>query len=290
MKKIFLLAVCLAWLLPVFGQEEGETSSTPVIDMFSGTRTVNMHTVKQMGKKTLGYRIQHRLGDMDGGVYTFLGLDGPASVFLGFDYGISDKLSVGIGRHSLGKLIDGYVKWTPLQQTTDGSVPVTVGVLGKANVTYLRDEAAQFNGFDRFEEFPNRMSYFTEVMVARKFGDRLGLQLAPGWTHLNLVERAADANDIFSVTAQGSFKITKKLGVSAEYTYVINNHLDPNGPLTVQNSAGVSLDIMTGGHVFQVVVINSFGMNETQAIPHTISRIQDGKIRFGFNIARSFWL
>ena len=127
-------------------------------------------------------------------------------------------------------------------------------------------------------------------MVAKKFGDRLGVQISPIWVHQNLVQQVDDKNDIFAVAAQANYKFTKTLGVSAEYCYNVNNYMSEFSPAKFYHSAGVGLDIVTGGHVFQIVLVNSFSINEAQAVPYTNSSWLDGKFRIGFNIARSFWL
>lgn len=286
---MFLLMAMVAVGISAKAQE-GEAQSPPAMDIFYGTRTVNLHTVKQVGKKVLSYRISHRLGDVDGGLYQFFGIDGPASVSLAFDYGISDKLGVGIARHSLGKIVDGYVKYSILRQTEDNSTPLSLGVVGRANLTYIKDGAAGINGFSVYDNFANRMSYFTQVMVARKFGDRLGVQVAPIWVHQNLVQQVDDKNDIFGVALQANYKFTKTLGVSGEYCYNLNDYTSQFSPAKFRHSAGLGLDIVTGGHIFQIVLVNSFDINESRAIPYTQAHWLDGKFRIGFNIARSFWL
>jgi hypothetical protein len=49
-----------------------------------------------------------------------------------------------------------------------------------------------------------------------------------------------------------------------------------------------SYDIETGGHVFQLLFTNSFGMVERQFITETTGNWDKGDIHFGFNISRTF--
>lgn len=284
MKKHILFLFLALMAGGLFAQSEG---GYPLRDVFNGTRAVNLMTTSQVGQKVLAYRISHRFGPINSGGYNFFGLDGPANISLAFDYGIRDNLMVGIARDGLGKVYNGFVKYNVMDQTSDGSKPVTISLYSRANMTSLRDEAADINGFDRYESFSNRMSYITQVMVSRKFGERISVQVAPTWIHHNLVETNADGNDIFAISAVGQFKFTKRIGITAEYSFVLNDHAAVTD--LYHNSAGIGLDIVTGGHVFQICLVNSAPINDAFAVPYTFSDWLDGDIRLGFNISRKFW-
>ena len=71
----------------------------------------------------------------------------------------------------------------------------------------------------------------------------------------------------------------------ADYSYVINN--DDN---TLTNPLALGIDIVTGGHTFQVYATNSVGMIEKEFLTATTGKIQDGNIRIGFTISRAFML
>ncbi|MBK9451731.1 MAG: hypothetical protein IPN95_20405 [Bacteroidetes bacterium] len=267
-------------------------SRSKVKEIFYGTRCVNNQTVLQVGPKVLAYRISHRFGSLQRDqLYNFLGLDGPANISFMFDYGIRDNLMVGVGRDQFNKVYNGYVKYNILNQE-DGGMPITLALHGKANIISARDDAAQINGFDRYGQFAHRMSYVTQILIARKFGQRLALQIAPTYIHHNLVEAAADKNDIFAIAAMGQFKLRKRLGLSFEYSYAFGDYAIPRttDPRGLFSSASVGLDIVTGGHVFQIMVVNSVPINEAWAIPFTRQNLLKGDIRLGFNISRNFWL
>lgn len=300
MKKYILLSLLLLLGLgQAFAQDSTAAekpvqtpSRSKVKEIFYGTRCVNNHTVMQVGHKVLAYRISHRFGTLRSDqLYNFLGLDGPASISFMFDYGIRDNLMVGVGRDQLHKVYNGYVKYNILQQE-DGGMPITLAVYGKANIISERDDAAGLNGFNRYDNFAHRMSYVTQVMIARKFGQRIALQVAPTYIHHNLVEASADKNDIFALSAMGQVKLRKRLGLSFEYNYAFGDYATGRtaNTQTLFNSASIGLDIVTGGHVFQIMVVNSTPINEAWAIPFTRQDILKGDIRLGFNISRNFWL
>src|SRR5277367_5927192 len=68
-----------------------------VIGTFKALYIVNMKTIEAPAAGALNLEIQHRFGTVNTGAYHLFGLDF-ATFRLGFDYGISDRLSVGIGR------------------------------------------------------------------------------------------------------------------------------------------------------------------------------------------------
>lgn len=265
-------------------------ASGPVDDLFFGTRAVDLMTVRQLGKKVLAYRISHRFGDFSTGAYNNFGLDGPGSITIALDYGVTSKLSVGFDRSNVGKVYSVYGKYTLLEQQKDNSMPLSLAVYSRANITALRDDQAQANGFNRFDNFSHRFSYITQVMVARNFADRFSLQLSPTWIHYNLVDTREHSNDIFALAAAGHVKLNKRLGLNFEYSRTLNTYLPGSISDQFYDHMGLGFDIVTGGHVFQIVVINSFAINDAMAIPYTVSNPLDGALRLGFNISRNFWL
>jgi Membrane bound beta barrel domain (DUF5777) len=284
MKKILLL-LCLG--LPALLHAQTESPSpTKVNEVFYGTRLINSHTTEQVGKRVLAYRISHRFGSLRSDVlYNFLGFDGGASISFQFDYGLSDKLGIGIARDGVGKLYNGYLKYSLLSQMQGGGSPVSVTLYGKGNIGTLRNLPAAPGLPGPYDNFAHRMSYVSQALISRKFGEKLTLQIAPTWVHQNLVERAVDKNDIFAIHAGAEFKVSKRFGISGEYNYVLNEHTSQE----TFNSAGIGVNFVTGGHIFQIHLVNSRGINEATAIPYTTSDWLDGDFRIGFNISRSFW-
>ncbi len=252
---------------------------------FKATKLINFPTVETMGKRALDFRIAHRFGDFSSGAYNAFGLDGGASIRLSFDYGITDWLTIGIGRSSVDKLADGSIKVRMLRQTLDNHMPVSVTVLSSMNYTFLRDPNA-VNGIDKYAYAVDRISYATSLVVGRKFSDNLSLQLNGFYIHYNIVDKITDSNYMFAAGFSGRYKFSKRFAVTFEYAHRLNKYsLAYN---TFQDPIGIGVDIETGGHVFQLHFTNQFGMNEAQYIPYTTSNFFKGDIRLGFNISRVF--
>ena len=71
-------------------------------------------------------KISHRFGKLNEGAYEFFGLDN-ATMRMGFDYGITKNLMVGIGRSTYQKTYDAFLKLKILRQSKGKrKMPVTL--------------------------------------------------------------------------------------------------------------------------------------------------------------------
>src|SRR5664279_1195027 len=146
MRKICFSLICLGFLLQTKAQDSllrsisdslsGAGGTHYVTGTFKALYIVNMKTIEAPAAGALNFEIQHRFGTINQGAYHLWGLDF-ATLRLGLDYGITDRLSVGIGRSSVLETFDGYVKYKLLRQTETG-MPISVGLLGTAS--YFTDK------------------------------------------------------------------------------------------------------------------------------------------------------
>lgn len=298
MKKIFLLITLLASVTFVNGQDllsgiEPEATEDFSIATFKSTRLINMHTIETTGPRTLDFRISHRFGAINSGANSMYGLDGPASIRLGLEYSPDGRFMFGLGRSSLDKLVDGFLKYKLLRQKTDNSMPISLTLLACAYYTTMDDPNKEANGYDKYEYTSSRFSYCYELMFARKFSPSFSFQVAPWFVHYNLVDNITDKNDVYGLSGLFRLKFTKRAAITVEYGYRMNDYTaaktgsadDP-----YHNTFSVGYELETGGHVFQIHLTNSVGMTENQFFPHTESEWNDAGIRLGFNISRVFTL
>ncbi|MFN3530303.1 MAG: DUF5777 family beta-barrel protein [Bacteroidia bacterium] len=245
---------------------------------FKSTRIINGHSIENVGAGVLDFRILHRFGAINGGAYEFFGLD-QANMRMSFDYGITDRLQIGIGRSTIGKEYDGLLKYRILRQSTGAiNMPVSVSWVSGMLVNTLR-----WGNPERENLFSSRLSYYHQLLIARKFNDMLSLQLSPTLVHRNLVASRDIPNDVFAMGLGGRIKINKRLAATFDYFYVLPGQL-PNH----NNSFSLGLDIETGGHVFQLHFTNSRGLNERQFITGHNGLWGQGNVHFGFNLSRVF--
>jgi hypothetical protein len=249
----------------------------PVLATFKGTHIINSQSVETPGQRTLIFLIQHRFGTLNSGAYNFFGLD-QAVLRLSFEYGLSDRLAVGVGRSSQEKTFDGFLKYRTIQQSTGaGAVPVSVTLFASSAITTLK-----FNEVND-RNLGSRVTYAYQALIARKFSPDLSVQLMPTLIHRNYVA-AAEQNDVYALGGALRQKITKRTALTADYYYLFPGNTATN----FRNALGVGVDIETGGHVFQLHVTNSLGMTEKFFVPETTGKFFAGDLYFGFTVARNF--
>ena len=251
-----------------------------VYNAFKSSRVIMSHSMEMLRPGVLDFRILHRFGRINGGAYEFFGLDGPATVRLGLDYGITDDLTIAIGRSTFNKELDGFVKWRVIQQATGPkALPFSLVAVAGSTLTTLK-----WSDPTRENYFSSRVAFYGQLILGRKFSEGITLQVMPTVVHRNLVPTADDPNDLVAVGAGGRFKLSKRISLNVDYHYVVNK----NDKAGFHNPLSLGFDIETGGHVFQLHFTNSKGMNERAFLAATEYDWGNGDIFFGFNISRSF--
>ncbi len=295
--RLFFMACWLCCSINTFAQEDHNADSLlQLLNMpeasspkrmeyatatFKGTRVINGHSIENVGKGVLDFRVSHRFGALNQGLSNFFGLDN-ATTKIAFDYGLSDRITIGVGRGTYEKEYDGFLKIKILRQTAQGSMPISLSYAGGA---YIQSMKMPDIGGDAYP-FAYRMSYMNQLLLARKFNNRISLQLMPTHIHYNIVPASAEPNNIFAIGFAGRAKLGNRIAVTGEYYYVL-----PGASLKgYHNALSIGLDIETGGHVFQLMFTNADAINERAAIGQTIGAWDKGNVHFGFNISRVFTL
>ncbi len=214
---------------------------------------------------------------LNSGVYELFGIDG-ANIRLGFEYGLSDRITIGLGRNSFEKTFDSFAKIKLLRQSSGRKImPLSVAYLTSAALKTLKGQ----------EQYPNTLSklvYTHQLLIARKFSNLFSLQLMPTMVHRNLILAEQKTNDAYAMGIGGRFKLTQRLSLNAEYYHRFDvPETDAN-----YNAIAFGVDIETGGHVFQLHLTNSRSMIEKGFITETSGDFANGDIHFGFNVSRVF--
>lgn len=275
--------------------DNGEEKNQPVIASFKTTRVINSHSTKTLGKKNLDFRITHRFGNIGGasggGIHSFYGFDSASNIRFSFEYGILDNLMVGIGRSKIREDIDGFVKWRFLTQTTNNKVPLSVAVMLNTAVTPMKDVN------DQWTKFLHRVTYTSQLVIARKFGQVGTLEILPTYVHRNYVPAATnpsngaeETNGLFALGAAGRIKITGSASILFDYYYTFSDYRKDNTSVPYYMPLGVGFEIETGGHVFHMNFTNSAGIIENHFLTSSVDSWEKGGFKFGFNISRVWTL
>lgn len=260
-------------------------------------------------KHELRLNVTHRFDDLAGefgGVKTFFGIENATDIKIGFDYGITDRLTVGLSRakgaaevrandvpfNSLTQLFEGKIKYKLLRQTTDNRVPLSV--TGYANAVVSSRAALDDSASDaHFEELRDRWSFMFQLILARKVNSKFSLAVLPTYIRRNYVA-FNDMNGLFALGIGARWQLTPRTALVADYfipfrsaksdSYFKQHDVDFRHPFSI------GWEIVTGGHIFHVSISNSTAILENQFIPYTTRNWKNGEFRLGFDISRSFTL
>ena len=292
MKKSYLIGLLLLATLTLTGQRERVTRT------FKDTRVVNVHSVETLPKGKLDVRISHRFGDMfgdNGGWPTFYGLEVAEDVAIGAEYGFSDRFTAGLyrakgagatpeGSAGLRQNLNSVFKYRALHQEEGGN-PFSIAVVGTATLSTSTKIEGNGDLIRSFPKFAHRMAFNGSIVVARKFGESLSLQVIPGVTHRNLVPFTGE-NTLFSVGLAARYQVSRVMALVTDATLPFSSTLTSDNGYYLP--VGVGLEWDTGGHVFQLNFTNATGLFETDYIPYTTTNWGDGEFRIGFTISRWF--
>jgi hypothetical protein len=253
------------------------------VAIFKSSRLILTQTTETVKKHNLNFLIIHRFGDFagkNGGGQFYYGLDDVADVYLGFEYGVTDNLNIDIGRSTIGGLVDLEFKYAVLRQTTDGSSPVAITVLGEG--------ALRPYGFVTYPTFGDRVSYLAQVMIARKFSQGLSLQLTPTIVSNNSAIQLVQGSEerFFALGATARLKLTNHMGLIIDYAHPFSSFRTTS--IGFYDPLGVGIEIETGGHVFTINVTNARAVSEINYLNDTQSNFSKGQFRIGFTISRIF--
>jgi hypothetical protein len=275
---------------------------------FKTTRVISGHSVETVKKNQLDFRISHRFGDMAASnndhIHSLFGFDQAADIGIIFEYGITDDLTVGIGRMKgagpLRELWNANLKYKVLKQTKDFKYPMTITLFGNTSISSMRSSSdpTSLAYFDKgYKGFAHRLSYTLQALMAVKATDWLTIQLSPTFVWRNNVAYN-DKNGLFFLGLSARAKFSKRYGMIFEYFLPI---MKPGVggreyfPMVrgMKNAAyypnlHIGFEFETGGHVFHVNFTNSRGMLENDFLPYNTANWAQGAFRLGFTISRSF--
>ena len=256
-----------------------EEPTVPVSATFKDTRIVNVQSNETPAEGVLHFVIAHRFGTLSSGIYDLWGLDN-AQMRMALDYGITDRLAVGVARNTYQKTLEANVKARLLRQSTGPEAfPISLTWYSVAMANGLRVSEE-----DQPYPISRRLSYVHQAVVARKMSEKLSLALVPSFVHRNFVEESNDAHDLFLMGVGGRYKLGPRFSVNGEYHHFLTQTFgDAFSP-----SLSLGVDIETGGHVFQLHITNARGMFERSFLAEPAGSWADGDVYFGFNLSRVF--
>lgn len=270
-------------LVPFFGFAQNDllfeidtTMNKQVVNSaFKALKIVNLESTKVAAKGDLYFIVAHRFGSVKDGFEGFYGLDN-ANTQIKFLYGLTDWLTISGARSELA--YDFSVKYRLKDQVEDG-FPVAIAGFNSLAINNTLKESLYPN-----MNFENRLIYVTQILISRKFTERLSLELAPTFFHENFVTNDLQDNSQYAIGVGGRYKISKRVSINADYAA----HLNRASGSIYKNPLSIGVDLETGGHVFQMHFTSSQGIHEAGYLGQTTGDWTKGDVFFGFNLARVF--
>jgi len=292
--KCYILALFI--ILPVglsYGQDTIEVQDDLITNIFNYGQLINVQTTETTAKKSFELRIQHRFGTLDlkdfGNtvIQEFLGFDGSANIRFGFSFGLTDRFQIGIGRTKIDKVFDFEAKYRLLRQKEE-TTPISMTLyfnVGIASTDFPEVGPNEFfadleTPFER--KFAHRVSYNTQLLLSKKIGENLSIELNPTFIYNNLVP--AGFKNLTLATGLGvRFKTGITSSILFEYAAKFNNNSNYKNPISL------GYEIGTSGHAFQIIVGTTNQIIEQYVYSKEPLDYTDGNLLIGFNIKRTFW-
>lgn len=283
----------------IFAQDEEapkKKKDRPVTEMFGSSLLIDDQTSVIPEKKTLEMQIQHRFGLIkNNGISDLFGIyAASANTRMGLNYSILDNLMVGYGITRKNMYSDFQIKWNILRQTRKNSMPITLTLYANMAIDGRNKSVYTTSTADSVYKFTNRLAYFSQIMIARKFTDWFSLELYACFTHYNSVTAEIPGvegwdHDVFSWGGHMRFKFSPQSSLLIMYSApVYINSLSENTHTQnpFKSNFGFAYEVATATHAFQIFATTANGI-----IPQDINMYNDsdwtkGEFRFGFNITR----
>jgi hypothetical protein len=193
---------------------------------------------------------------------------------------------VGLGTTKDYKLQDLQWKYKILQQTEDNKMPVSLSYYGNA-VLDLQPEDV-FGPAESYKDI-HRLSYFSQFIIARKFSEKISLQVAPSVIYYNSVPVYSDTagykNLNFGVSVGGRANLFGSHSLIIEYDQLLNKQ-----DLSEQPKPNLALgwEINTATHTFQIFAANFSQIINQRNLVFNANDFTKGDYLIGFNITVRF--
>lgn len=279
MKKIFSIFLGFVVLIPVLAQDDSEEK--PVRSPFETSILIDNQTIVSPYKGGFDLQIYHRFGLVNAnGISDIYGIYAPSNIRLGVSYGLTDRIMIGGGSTKDYKLQDLQWKYAILQQTRSNSMPVSLSYYG--NVVLDARGKENFGPEEQYREI-HRLSYFTQLILAKKFNMKYSVQVAPGFIYYNSVpEGMKNAN--LTIHAGGRAKVLGSTSIIAEF----DQNLTSQEGFDLKPNLAAGIEIGTATHCFQVFLANYSGIINQRNLVYNTNDFADGDFLLGFNITIRF--
>lgn len=267
----------------------------PVSATFESGNLIDAQTVVIPDKKTLEMVIQHKFGTIENGHSNLWGIYGSSNIRIGLNYVPVKNFQIGAGITKRYMTTDVNAKWTVLQQTRKNSMPISVmlygniGIDGRAASSFASGMVREaYSGPLYHFRFQDRISYFSQLVVARKFCNEFSLQAGVSFTHYNAVGVLYD-HDKVGVHASGRIKVSPQGSIIFNYDQplkikeISEQREWTNAP---KPNLAFGYEVSTGTHAFQIYMASTTSLLPQDNIMWNQNKMDKTGFAIGFVITR----
>lgn len=289
MKEFFYYKRMVALMCVVFfighiaHAQDDEIDTRPVLEPFTASKLIDNQTNVLPYQGGFQFIIYHRFAPIEK-MSDLLGIYGPSNICLGVNYGITRNIMAGFATEKNNKLQVFQTKWNILNQTRSGNIPLSVTFYGNVAI-----DARDKDSFGKNYQFTNRLSYFGQIILSRKFNDRFSLLAGTGFSHFNALDSLID-HDKINISTGCRIRIYNQISCLLEYNQPlhIKGISEYREPFKSKAGFGFGVEFGTATHAFQVFASTFDHIIAQKNYVFNENDISDGGLRLGFNILVRF--
>lgn len=275
-------------MLPIFAsaQDEAKKETDTIKKVkeklqraaFESSFIIDNPTNVVLKKNEMEIQFNHRFGLINFDKNDMSGIWGASNIRIGANYGIHERVTLGIGTTKFDRLIDFNAKVALLRQTRSGKMPVSVTYYGNWVV-----DARQKNQGLYPRDVTDRWSFFNQLIVAKRFSPNFSAQATISISHYNIVANTM-RNDMVAFSLGGRYKITSNTAILIDYSQPITEFLKDNP----HPGFSLGIEFGTSAHAFQLFFTNYNGIVPQKNYMFNQNDIFNGDFLLGFNITRIY--
>jgi hypothetical protein len=283
------------------GKDTLRISETPFLATFNSSNIVNSQSVETINKKRIVFSLIQRFGNIYNSTiqnalseagHNIFGLESLSDIRFAIDYGLTNNITIGLGRSSNKEMIDGTFKWKFVNQYVGNNFPVSICFYGNAGYSAMTTENIYNGTIKPKTNELHRLQYCSQLLIAKSFNESFSLQVMPTYVYRNFIKQQLNVfngkeekNGMFSIGIGGKIRLNKKLSALVDYFYNFSEFQTKN-PFAYYNVLGLGLEVKSGKNVFHINVTNGSSILESSFLTTSNDSWRNGQIKLGFNISR----
>lgn len=261
-------------------EQQNDVQFTPAT--FKMTRIAFGHSTEVRGKGILELFVANRFWNTPADRAQSFVADRLSSR-IALEYGISDKLTFGVGATTFDGLFDAHLKYRILQQSNEKGLPFTITLF--QNMSYNSSPIANQAIAD---DLADRSAFTSQLLFSKKVSKDFSLQVSPTYIRKSLGLAANDPENFFALGIGARYKVGPHVSLVSEYAHTFN----PIKSFDTFDTFAIGANWELGDIMLQFMLTNAVNMVEDAFIVQTKNNFnfRNPNLNFGFNATYVFHL